>query len=263
MPTDAPPKIQSLDRGLKLLEMIATATHPVGLAELTRALGVDRSTAFRLADTLKRRGFIAQAGGKRGYVLGSAFWRLSDTSDRLDSLRQTARDAIVALAEKTGETTHLAVRRATRVFFVDHVLSPQRLGVTICAGRSDALHTTSVGKALLIDCDRDFLGELYKNEEFSKPTPRAVGTLDELAAECLRAKRKGYAVDDEEAHEGIRCIAAPIRDGSGRVIASVGISGPSTRVPKKRWVEFGGEVMKTAAEIGESFGYETTFNTPD
>ena len=254
----APATIQSLDRGLILLEVIATADHPVSLAELTQKLAVDRSTAFRLAATLKRRGFIAQASGKRGYVPGSAFWRLSDKSAWLESLRQMSRDLLVELANTIGETVHLAVRRDTQVYFVDHVLSPQRIGVTYCTVQSDMLHTTSVGKALIIDYDRLALDELYGNEKLIKPTPRAAGTLDELADECSRTRQRGFAIDDEEGHAGVRCFAAPVRDGSGHVIAAVGISGPSERLPSGRWQEVGETVIATASRIADMYGCDST-----
>ena len=98
--------IQSLDRGLTILEIVGQARRPVSVAELTPALGIDRSSVFRLANTLRMRGFLAQLPSKE-YVLGSAVWRLADRFQWSRGLTQIAREQVAALAAKTGETTHL------------------------------------------------------------------------------------------------------------------------------------------------------------
>lgn len=108
--TKETPSIQSLDRGLFILEAVAKSGDPVRLGQLTALLGIDRSSVFRLANTLKRRGFLANPGGRKDYVLGPSIWRLSRQCDWSHMLISLCHEQVKTLANKTGETTHLAVR---------------------------------------------------------------------------------------------------------------------------------------------------------
>ena len=114
------PPIQSLDRGLCILEAVAKSTDPVSLGHLTDMLGVDRSSAFRLANTLKRRGFLANASGRKDYVLGPSIWRLSRLYDWSGALITLCHGHLKALASRTGETAHIAVREGRKALFIDH-----------------------------------------------------------------------------------------------------------------------------------------------
>src|SRR5580698_10066026 len=103
------PSIQSLDRGLVILEAVASSADPVSLGELTELLGIDRSSVFRLANTLRRRGFLAYLTGKKVYILGPAVWRLSHQYDWSNMLIRVSRDHLKSLASQTEETVHLAI----------------------------------------------------------------------------------------------------------------------------------------------------------
>src|ERR671926_689815 len=106
------PSIQSLDRGLTILEAVAKAGGPVSLGELTRLLDIDRSSVFRLAGTLKRRGFLAYPAGRKDYILGPSLWRLSHEYDWGNMLVKVSHEQVKRLANETNETAHLAVRES-------------------------------------------------------------------------------------------------------------------------------------------------------
>src|SRR5690242_3910987 len=114
------PSIQSLDRGLLILEIVARSSDPVALGQLTEHLHIDRSSVFRLANTLKRRGFLANPTGRKDYILGPSIWRISRNNDWSRALISFSHEHLRKLADKTGETTHLAVREGRQAFFVDH-----------------------------------------------------------------------------------------------------------------------------------------------
>jgi hypothetical protein len=114
------PPVQSVERALSLLEAVAGSADPVPLARLTEILGIDPSSVFRLANTLKRRGFLTNPNGRKHYVLGPTIWRLSRQYDWSGMLISVCRDAVKALATRTGETAHLAVRDGREVSFIDH-----------------------------------------------------------------------------------------------------------------------------------------------
>ena len=117
------PSIQSLDRGLFILETVAKAPDPVALGQLTDLLGIDRSSVFRLANTLKRRGFLANPSGRKDYILGPSIWRISRNHDWSKMLITYSHDHVKALATRTGETTHLAVREGKWKLLVNAGLS--------------------------------------------------------------------------------------------------------------------------------------------
>ena len=156
------PPVQSVERALSVLEAVARSPEPVPLAHLTEVLGIDPSSAFRLANTLKRRGFLANPNGRKHYVLGPAVWRLSREYDWSRMLISICREPIKALAAATGETAHLAIRDARDVFFIDHHASGDQ-GVIVPGqtGKRLPLHCTAHGKALLADFGLAELKALY------------------------------------------------------------------------------------------------------
>src|SRR3954447_5899688 len=113
------PPIQSLDRGLIILEAVANSTTPVSLSDLTGVLGIDRSSVFRLANTLKRRGFLAYPAGRKDYILGPTLWRLSHRYDWGTMLIRVAQDPMRELAALTHETAHLTIREGRHALFID------------------------------------------------------------------------------------------------------------------------------------------------
>ena len=166
------PLVQSVERALSLLEAVAGSADPVPLARLTEILGIDPSSVFRLANTLKRRGFLANPNGRKHYVLGPAIWRLSREYDWSGMLISVCRDAVKALATRTGETAHLAVRDGREVFFIDHHASgDQGIIVPGQTGKRMPLHCTAHGKSLLADFGLAELKALYGSTPLERYTP--------------------------------------------------------------------------------------------
>lgn len=247
--------IQSLDRGLVLLEAIGNARRPVSLAELVPVLNIDRSSVFRLANTLARRGFLVQLPDSKRYSLGSAVWRLAASFRFENILLQVARTHVDALATDTGETTHVAIRQGAHALLIERQLTANVLGVAGAgSGTSVPLHSTSVGKALIADFDCEHLIQLFGGERLPRLTEHTITAVADLAEACKHTRACGFVVDDEEEHEGVRCIAAPIRDASGEVVAAVGISAPIVRLPGGSDKKVGMRVAAAAKAIGRELG---------
>lgn len=243
------PSVQSVDRVLSILEAVAQSPAPVPLSHLTQLLGINASSAFRLANTLKRRGFLANPNGGKSYVLGPSMWRLSRDYDWSKMLISLSHEHLKALVERTGETAHFAVREGRQVFFVDHIASTrQNLVVPGHTGSFSPLHATAHGKALLADFnDRDLKSLL--GASLKAYTNRTIDSIPELAKACARIRTDGYAIDDGEFLEDVRCVAAPIRDKDGVLIAAIGISAPKTRFPQTQNRAFGTRVRDIANKI--------------
>jgi DNA-binding IclR family transcriptional regulator len=248
------PSIQSLDRGLVIVEAVAKSREPVALAELTELLGIDRSSVFRLANTLKRRGFLAVSNRSKGYILGPSIWRLSRTYDWSNMLVTISHEFLKKLATRTDETAHLAVREGRNAFFIGHATVNHMIAVSGRTGESVPLHCTAHGKALLVDCEVTDLKSIFGSRELAAYTPQSVTSLKQLAKVCAEIKRRGYATDNAEYQEGIRCVAAPIRDRDSSVIASIGISAPATRFPDERYAMCAAQVVEVANVISEVIG---------
>jgi DNA-binding IclR family transcriptional regulator len=254
------PSIQSLDRGLFILEAVAKSSDPVPLGDLTELLGIDRSSVFRLANTLRRRGFLANPSGKKDFILGPSIWRLSRQCDWGNMLITLCHDHVKALAIKTGETTHLAVREGRQSLFIDHHASTnQMVVVSGQTGEFGPLYCTAHGKALLADFGLSDLKALFGTMSFPQHTPRTLVSIQQLAKACARIKADGFAFDDGEYIEDVRCLAAPVRDRDGMVVASIGISAPQSRFPKERCPIAARQVTDVALHIGTllSAGVET------
>ena len=248
--------IQSLDRGLVLLEAVAAARRPVSLSELMPVLKIDRSSVFRLANTLVRRGFLVQEADSKRYLPGSSIWRLASLFRIENVLLQVARPHVDALAAETGETTHVAIRQGAKAILIERQLTANVLGVTGAGlGTAVALHSTGVGKALIADFDHDRLVQVLGGEQLPRFTRHTLVSAAKLADACKEARACGYAVDDEEEHEGVRCIGAPIRDASGEVVAAVGISAPIARLPRAAVKKTGMRVAAAAAAVSRELGH--------
>lgn len=245
------PFIQSLDRGLTILQAVATSSQPVTLGELSELLGVDRSSAFRLAQTLRRRGFLSTPAGRKDYILGSAMWTLSRQYDWSNMLVRVAHQELKALAQGLNETAHLAIREGRNALFIDSVHARHVIVVAGQTGELVPLHSTAHGKALLADFDEKELRNIFGSDPLQKFTKTTIKSIPALAKECVAIRDRGYAVDEAEYMEGMRCVAAPIRLNSGMIVGSIGISAPASRFLKEHYPSHSKWVVQCAKKIGQ------------
>lgn len=248
------PSIQSLDRGLLILEAVAKSPEPVALDQLAELLSIDRSSAFRLANTLKRRGFLTFPSRRKEYILGPSIWRLARHYDWGSTLANVSREHLKKLASLVNETSHLAVREGKRALFIDHATINQVISVAGQTGELVPLYCTAHGKALLSDMTQKDLASLFNSDSLHSYTPRTVTSIRDLVAACAQIKAQGFATDDAEFLEGIRCVAAPVRDQEGAIVGSIGVSAPLTRFPEERYPAVAKHVCEIAAQISALLG---------
>jgi IclR family acetate operon transcriptional repressor len=246
------PAIQSLDRGLAILEAVAGSSQPVPLKHLTDLIGIDRSSVFRLANTLRQRRFLANPKGSKDYILGPTAWRLSRRYGR-NLLGTFFHDYLQDLTATLGETSHFTVREGLEVLFIDHQIpTGQVVSVAGQTGEFAPLHCTAHGKALLADCDLPALRDLLGQTPLQTYTRTTVKSVTGLARACAQVRADGFAFDDGEYIAEVRCIAAPIRDPQGEIIASVGISSPVSRLQGRTIARASAAVKKAAHGISAS-----------
>lgn len=243
-------EVQSLARGLQLLDLLAAADKgEAGVTELADQLGVDKSSAFRLLQTLVKYGYVEQDMETRRYRLGPQIVTLSRRILTRMPLRDQAKPFLRQLVERTGECAHLAIPAQGQTLYIDQVESPATLSVNTGVGTLAPLHCTALGKVLLA------YGAEPIPRELRPYTQRTITDPAELRAHLEQTRHWGYAIDDEEFAAGVRCVAVPVWDFRGRVVGAIGISGPSGRMSLERLPGLAAIV----AEIGQALSDRLSF----
>jgi IclR family acetate operon transcriptional repressor len=221
--------VQSLDRGLEILDVLSKSGDAVTVTSIAQILDVDKSTAYRLLVTLQERGYVEQDEHRR-YRLSYKPIQLGMTELNRMELRTRAKPYLRELATATGEVAHFAKLIHDRVVYIERVESPNPVSVSTGIGADVPVHAAATGKALLAFVPREQMERMIAQNGLKRFTPRTITNVDQLRRHLHEIRQVGYAVDDEELHLGVRCIAAPVFDYQGTVVASIGISGPSHRV---------------------------------
>lgn len=242
-------EIQSLARGLRILDILGMTEDSIGITELAAQLEMDKSSVSRMMQTLANYGYAEQDPGTRRYRLGPQVVALSQALLGRMPLRDQANPFLHQLVELTGECAHLGILAQGQVLYIDQVESPATLRVNTGIGTLAPLHSTALGKCLLAFSDAPVPAAL---EPF---TARTITDHKALAAHLDQTRRQGYAVDDEEYSYGVRCVAVPVYDYQGRVVGAVGISGPAGRIGLERLPALAGEVRA----VGEALSSKLSF----
>lgn len=246
--------VQSVDRALAILELLANGAGEMGVTELGDRLGVHKSTAFRLVATLMEHGLVEQNPATSKYLLSSGLLRLAGAVAAPQNLVRLARPVLQALAEETGETVNLSVREDDQVVSIDQITAPRLVVNVDWVGKQTPLHATSTGKVFLAHLSHEELeGVLARPLE--RLTPRTVVRPEELRQQLARVRREGYAYTIGELELGLSAVAAPARSADGQVVAAVSVAGPSFRVTEESIPELAESTMRAAARISRRMGY--------
>jgi DNA-binding IclR family transcriptional regulator len=243
--------IQVLDRAMALVGILSRAPGPLGLTRLAEQASLHTASAHRILGALIAHGLVEKTGAGE-YDLGVRWLEVGNRLRARLNIRQVAMPHMQHLAEATGETVNLIVRRGDEAVYIERVSGGQTLiQVVQVVGAHAPLHVTAVGKIFL--AEDSAAGVLGYAERTGLPayTPNTLTTPAALAAELDAIRRRGLAHDREEAELGVACIGAPIRDADGRLVAGLSISAPADR-HKAGWGE---AILAAAANIGTALGY--------
>jgi len=228
------PEIQSLARGLKILDLLAQSESGLGIREVASELGINKSSALRMLQTLSAYGFTERNDLSFKYSLGFHVVSLGRVVLSRMPLREIARPYLKKLVDQTGECAHLGILFKDRVLYIDQVESPATLRVNAEVGQTAPLHCTALGKAILAfsDCPIPSKMQAY--------TQNTLVNSEQLQKNLKNIQEQGYAEDEEEFDLGVRCLAVPIFDFRKKLVGSIGISGPASRLtsPKIRELSF-------------------------
>lgn len=243
-------EIQSLARGLKILEIMAECEYGVGITELADQLGVDKSTASRLVQTLLKDGFVQKSEDGRTYILGPAVVNLSRSVITRMPLREAAKPFLRELVDASGECSHIAIYAQGKALYVDQMESPSTLRVNVEVGQLAPLHCTALGKVLLA------FGDYPIPIELEQYTPKTIIDVQDLQKELRVIREQGYAIDDEEFDRDVRCIAAPVFDFRNKLVGAIGISGPAARLNHQQIDQFAPQIMNIARQLSDKLKFK-------
>ncbi len=245
--------VRSVDRAAALLLALGECAAEAGVTELARRLGLHKSTASRLLATLQRRGLVEQDEETGKYRLGLVVIRLAERAERTLDLKGIALPELERLARATRETVTLGILEGDVYLTVAQVDGPNMVACPDWTGRTTPLHCIASGKVLLAAmAERDVMR--IARPGLTARTERTITGLEGLMEELAKVRRRGYATAFSEWIEGTNGIAVPVVDARGRVIASIGVWGPSYRVTPARVAEIVTSTRAAAAAVTARLG---------
>jgi DNA-binding IclR family transcriptional regulator len=249
---------QSLKRGLWIIEVIATIGSSATLAEIARKTGLPRSTAYHILRALVEFGYLVQDGDARAYTLAPKLFRLTRSSWTAEQLAEIAMPYLDELSRRTGEGTSLAVLRDGVVTVIAKREPEGPVRVVQEVGARRPIYCTAVGKALAAWLPAQELEGILNRTVLGRMTANTITSRTAFYRELARIRASGFALDNEEHIKGIRCIAAPVRDHSGEVRASLCVVGPQNHLPQRKLLQIRGVLANVAANLSARLGYGST-----
>jgi DNA-binding IclR family transcriptional regulator len=247
--------IQSIDRALQVLELFSLEKPEWGVTEISKVLNIYKSNVHNILSTFAEKGFVKKDSKTDKYKLGIKFFELGSVVIKNMDLRRIAHPHIEKLSKEFNETVHLGVLDEGRVVSIEREESNKGLCSHIEIGRRAPLYCTAVGKAIMSYLSEDEINLIIKEKGLEKYTENTITNKEELEKEFLKIRKQGYAVDNMEHEEGVRCVAGPIRDYNGKVIASMSISGPAFRIDESNIPNIAKRVKECCNYISKEMGY--------
>jgi len=244
-------QVQSLTRGLTLLELIADSHGSVALTELAQQAGLPNSTTHRLLSTMQQQGFVRQVGdlglwtiGAHAFVVGSSFLQSRN-------LLALVHPVLRSLMDASGETVNLAVLDLSdhQAVIIDQVQCTQLMRMSAPIGGKLPMHASGAGKAFLAHLSDEQVTTLLHQKGLHYYTPKTLMSPQSLKENLAQVRKAGFSFDDEEHALGLRCVAAPIYDDHGEPFAALSISGPIARMTDDRITELGALVIREARQV--------------
>ncbi|MFT3783272.1 MAG: IclR family transcriptional regulator [Nibricoccus sp.] len=245
--------IPNLRNACKLLKALADGSHNQRVSDLARSVHIPATTALRIVHTLEQEGLVRKDHGE--LRLGPALIHLGNRALKDTALTEAAQEVLKTLTATTDETAHVAVPCDERALIIAVNDSPHPLRAASRPGTLTDLHCSSTGKVFLAYTHYEQLTRLLPTLSLSRRTKNTLTTQAALRKEISAIRKCGYSVDNEEIHPGVRCVAAPVFNGNGDVIAAIGITAAAARFTPDRTAVIARHVLDSAAALSQRLGY--------
>jgi DNA-binding IclR family transcriptional regulator len=248
--------VQSVQRALDLLEVFLYHGPEIGLSRIAELLSLNKATAYRLLSTLEERGFIKRSPGSRKYTLGVKVFELGYYFQSQMGVRRAGLPYLKEMVELTNESGFLCVREGEQALCVERVESQREVNIfSLRVGGKQPLHCGGAPRALLADWNSSELAEYAERTGLPALTKYTIHTLEQLVQDVENTRQKGYVVSMNDVNLGIAAVGAPVYDHTGRVVASISLSGLSTRYGSEHVTELGRVVVDAARRFSRDLGF--------
>ncbi|RDI70064.1 IclR family transcriptional regulator [Halopelagius longus] len=240
--------VQTTRKTLRLIEELKRK-GPCGVTELAEDLEMGTSAVHNHLMTLREESYVTKTGDE--YRLGLKFLEVGGHTRRSMELYQVAAPEVEALSEETGELAHLLVEEQGLGVYLMCSKGEKAVDLETYVGLRTYLHTTALGKTILAHLPESRVEEILDRRGLKRETPNSIGTREELYAALETVRERGYAIDDGERVEGLRCVAAPVKTSSGEVLGAISVSAPASRVSDEDLSGRLSEMVLSAANVIE------------
>lgn len=247
-------RLSSVANAMLLLKVFSDEEYEIGLSQLTKQLNLAKSTVHRLASTLIGASMLEQNSETGKYRLGMALFEMGTLVRRKMDFSTEARPFLTMLRDATGESVHLAILEHASIIYINYLASRQVIRMSTELGMRKPAYCTGEGKALMAFQPAESIEQIIRGG-LPQRTIKTITDPAVLRKALAAIRTRGYAIDDEESELGMRCIAAPVRDSTGRVIAATGVGGPTQRLTKKKLLAYAPDVIGAADAISQRLGY--------
>jgi IclR family KDG regulon transcriptional repressor len=255
--TDSSPyKVQVLDRALSILRLLGDRPGDRSLAEVCAGLKLHKSTGHRLLTVLEQNRFVEKSPSTGRYRLGLRLFELGSKAIASLDLREQSRPHLNMVLRETEETVHFCIFDQGEVLYIEKMEPQRSVRMSSSIGRRAPAYCTAVGKAILAELPVAEVDAIVHRWGLKSITKNTITTPEALVADLKLIRDRGFAIDDEENEEGVRCVGAAVRDYLGRPVAALSVSGPAFRVSKARVLIIAKPVMRAAAALSAELGYK-------
>lgn len=246
--------IQVAERLFQLIELLAE-NGPMGIMDMSASLGLHKSTVHRLAASLQYMGYIRQDEESMKYTLSLKFLEIGGRILEQTNMAALIHPSLKKLSEQTGETVHLVRREGTEAVYIDKVESnTSSIRMVSRVGSRIPLYCSGVGKALLAELSDEEILDIWNRSEIRQLTPYTITSFQELMERLRTVRTDGYALDNEENEEGVRCIAVSLPDYHRKPVYALSISAPMGRMTEERILEMKDAVLAFKGELARTLG---------
>lgn len=247
--------IRAVSKALDLLQALADANAGHSLAELSRELGLPKSSVFRHLVTLEDAGYIERVPGNEAYRLGLKLFELGSLVAAQFDVRHEAIPFMRHLLATFQETVNLAIMEGGEVVYLEILESTRSIRMSAQPGQRHSPHSTALGKAMLAYLSEVEVEAILASHGLPALTSRTITTVEIFKAELAGVRERGYAVDDMENEAGARCVGAPIFNHRGEAVAAISVSGPADRMRPPQIDAVGKELVRATRAISKRLGY--------
>ena len=258
-----PYRAQVLERTFAILDVLAESSEDMSLTDMHKKSNLNKSTFYRLLRTLERYRFAEKDPGTKKYRLGSRFLELGVRTVARFELVTVGRPYLEKLSRETGETAHLGILSDGEVVSIAVVDGRHALRMSVTVGGRAPAYCSALGKVILALRPEQDVDLIVRKHGLKARTRRTITRRSELKFELAEIRTRGFAIDEEELEEGLKCVAAPVQDYSGKVVAAVSIAGPAFRLTKKRVSALAPYVAQIAADFSRSLGHRPGAASPN